>query len=428
MPPVCVWPARAGKDRHKMRVKTPNNFLIGSSLNLQAGFYHWLVSNVTDLHELGNRLVKAAEVAHAFRQVDRLEEIGLILSNLPIEEHRLIGQCYLGVCAYRKGGGHKGVLNEVVEKSQTYKAKALMTLAAVEASQNNFDSELAHFTKALKFADNLATFIEVSKGIAVVKAKEGYHRQALKDLEGLIPMLRYAKPNVYFDCLNSLAVELGEAGRIQEARNLSGIVVASPFAPRYPEWRETAQELSIKSYRSRLLSVPPYFEHAQAQSLPQPSAPNVVHVNFDSRRCAEESRQQPRNEQPKLPGSVHDFREYVQKSQRELEKTSRSNSHRRRISLITGLMKLILSKLDDGTLTIKMIHQLFDVLLADAIKVVGRTLSPSHIVVTIRTPGSRTRRGPRTRAEKIASIGRELFAGRPSDETLNEMLRLLRDD
>ncbi len=51
--------------------------------------------------------------------------------------------------------------------------------------------------------------------------------------------------------LNSYAVELGEAGRIEEAANISKIVLASPFAFAYPEWRETGQELALKGYKSR---------------------------------------------------------------------------------------------------------------------------------------------------------------------------------
>lgn len=378
---------------------------------------------MSNLQELGNRLVKAVEIAHAFRQADKVEEIGLILSNFPIKESRLIGQYYLGGYAWRKGEDAREIFEEVVEKSEMYKAKALMSLAAVEAVKGNFNEELKRLAESIKFSKDITTNIEILRGIAIVKAKEGYHRQALKDLEGLVPLLHYARPNVYFDCLNSLAVELGEAGRVEEARRLSGIVVASPFAARYPEWQETAQELAVKSYRSRLLSVPPYFEHVQAQPQPHPTASNVVHVDFDSRRDAEES------EQLKPPGSVHDFREYVQKTQRELEQTSqRLDPDRRRINLAMGLMQLILKKLDDGTLSIKMINQLFDVLLASAHKAPGRESSPSHIVVTIRTPGNRTRRGPKTRAEKKACIGRELFAGRPSNETLDKMLRLLRTE
>jgi hypothetical protein len=57
-------------------------------------------------------------------------------------------------------------------------------------------------------------------------------------------LLKFADPIVYYDYLNSLAVELGAAGRKYEARNIIRHVLASPFARAYPEWRGTADDLS----------------------------------------------------------------------------------------------------------------------------------------------------------------------------------------
>ena len=58
-----------------------------------------------------------------------------------------------------------------------------------------------------------------------------------------MPLARYSQPHLYFVYLNSLAVELGEAGRKYEARNIIRHVIASPFAFAYPEWRETGEDL-----------------------------------------------------------------------------------------------------------------------------------------------------------------------------------------
>jgi hypothetical protein len=51
------------------------------------------------------------------------------------------------------------------------------------------------------------------------------------------------------DYMNSFAVELCEAGRLEEAKNVSQIVLASPFAPAYPEWRETGEEIELRELR-----------------------------------------------------------------------------------------------------------------------------------------------------------------------------------
>jgi hypothetical protein len=58
------------------------------------------------------------------------------------------------------------------------------------------------------------------------------------------------QPYAYYDYLNTLAVELGELGRLDQARRTSEIAIASPFARAYPEWRETFEDIEAKSQRS----------------------------------------------------------------------------------------------------------------------------------------------------------------------------------
>ena len=107
----------------------------------------------------------------------------------------------------------------------------------------------------------------------VVKALEGDHRGALGDLEKMLPLVRIAsasQPYAYYDYLNSLAVELGEVGRLEEAKNVSRIVLASPFAPAYPEWRETHEEIEIRGWRASRSVV------AFTQGIPEAS--NIVRL------------------------------------------------------------------------------------------------------------------------------------------------------
>lgn len=190
-----------------------------------------------------------------FRELSRLEEVASMLCNLPIKEFRLIGQYYKGLHARRMGQNVSGVFEKVAEESRTYKARALMSLAAIEGRKGNYDGEHDYFTEALKTADNPSLIVEVSRCIAVVKAKEGFHPQSLKDLEKTSPLLRYANSHVRCQYYNSCAVELCEVGRLEEARNLSNIVLASPYVFAYPEWRETADDIALKAYRQSRSSV-----------------------------------------------------------------------------------------------------------------------------------------------------------------------------
>jgi hypothetical protein len=77
----------------------------------------------------------------------------------------------------------------------------------------------------------------------VLKSAEGFHNSALRDLENLEPLIGHVEPRLYFDYLNSYAIELGESGRKDEARSISRIVLLSPFIHAYPEWQETARDL-----------------------------------------------------------------------------------------------------------------------------------------------------------------------------------------
>jgi hypothetical protein len=55
-----------------------------------------------------------------------------------------------------------------------------------------------------------------------------------------------SQPRVYYDYMNSLGVELCLVGRLEEAKNVSQIAVASAFARAYPEWRETRNEITLR--------------------------------------------------------------------------------------------------------------------------------------------------------------------------------------
>jgi hypothetical protein len=116
-----------------------------------------------------------------------------------------------------------------------------------------------------------ATLYFTSRMSAVVKALEGDHRGALADLEKIFPLVRMAssqQPYAYYDYLNTLAVELCEAGRVEEARCASEIALASPFARAYPEWRETREEIELKGRCSSRSTV------AFAQRTPE--SPNLI--------------------------------------------------------------------------------------------------------------------------------------------------------
>jgi tetratricopeptide (TPR) repeat protein len=232
-----------------MSVKVANNRFI--TYSFRSGFYQQILSDIVTLPGLGNLLIREAETAQILRQTEKLEETSIILSHFPLKDLRIIGHYYQGLSAYRRGEDARSIFERVAEQSKVYRAKALMSLAAVEAKDERYEHELNYFNQALKHTNNPSVIIEALRCIAVVKAKEGFHKSAVKDLENLFPLMRVADPNYYYQYLNSLAVELGEVGRIEEALKVCQITLASPYAFAYPEWRETGQDLALRGYKSR---------------------------------------------------------------------------------------------------------------------------------------------------------------------------------
>jgi hypothetical protein len=232
-----------------MTVNTAANRFIVSPLHAQ--FYQQLIGSSVGFHELGAKLVRYAEHCYIFRKVERAEETARLLINIPLRQYQLIGQYYLGWCEYVRGFDVKSAFEHIAEYAPLqYRARAMHTLAALAARGSDSVSELRWIVESMKVSPSLEGF----RGMAIMKAREGFHNSSIKDLETCMPFARYADPLSYYDYLNSYAVELSEAGRLYEARNISRIVLASPFAPAYPEWRDTAEDL--KPANRSFISVP----------------------------------------------------------------------------------------------------------------------------------------------------------------------------
>jgi hypothetical protein len=228
--------------------------------------------------ELGNSLVRYAEHAHAFRQVELVRETAEMLCGLPLKQYQTIGQYYLAWCDRKNGDTAVSSLESLADTAPAkYRARAMHVLATIAARKEDNEAEFRWLTESLRLYPSVEGF----RGLAVLKAREGFHVSALKGLENLVPIIRHAESLEYYDFLNSYAFELGEAGRRDEARNVSRLVLASPFAYAYPEWQETAEELKPPNrsfvvpdpsppHMGKLLSMP-VVEQAKPQRLDRPA-------------------------------------------------------------------------------------------------------------------------------------------------------------
>jgi tetratricopeptide (TPR) repeat protein len=224
---------------------------------------------MTSIEELGNGVIREIKAAHAFRHTEKVKELAGVLINLPLKEYQLIGQYYTVWAEGRERKYSTESLERIIEETTTFKTKAMFSLAAFEGYQGRVDTSLYYYTQALKTSPSASDYIVLTRSIAALKSSEGFHKSALRDLENLLPIIRHAEPQVYFDYLNSYAVELGEAGRKNEARNIIKHVLASPFAFAYPEWFETAAELKPAN-RSFLVPDPSPARMGMLLRMPQP--------------------------------------------------------------------------------------------------------------------------------------------------------------
>ena len=236
------------------------------------GFYQLIALGLHTkqiLTGLGDRLVAMAERAHAFRQMDKLEELSRVLatSSLP-KQYEAVGRYYQALSIQRFGHGNVEQAAQLLERvavnaPSRYRLKALVSLGANSVHRAEYRLASSYYCDAGSFASSQRLYdphaVVVSpKDMAVIRSLEGDHRGALALLEDLFPLahaMRAVEPHVYYDYLNSLAVELCAVGRLEEARNASRIVLASPFAGAYPEWRETHDEIQLRGYRSSRATV-----------------------------------------------------------------------------------------------------------------------------------------------------------------------------
>lgn len=187
--------------------------------------------------------------------MDAVEQASQIMLALPIADQlEGIAKYYQALSNWRRGdvSTARRSLEAVAEESTPqYRARALQIIGLTYHDRGEIDTALSFYIAAGKASGNcdFLTQVESHRMIAVIRSCHGDHSRALEHLERLFPAVNAASkafPVLYYDYLNSLAVELGEVGRVTEAEGALSIALASPFAAAYPEWAETRDEIAAK--------------------------------------------------------------------------------------------------------------------------------------------------------------------------------------
>jgi len=356
-----------------MQIATSNSlFLMDSSLSRSAHvltfikrgeFYQQIAQELIKdryakeaLLSLGERLVVLAHSAYACRQMDVVEQLSQILLHLPLpSEFRNIALYYQAFCIKRKGRFDEAqtLFECVAEKGPPkYRARAMIALGSVAFDSGDFKTALSLYgegcstTTQSKVFDPLAA-VYAQHTLALLKSIDGDHPRALKNLEALYPLARavgLSYPPIYYNYLNSLAVEMIEVGRIEEAQGISRIVLATPYASAYPEWQETRDDLALKGYKASQTFVSLHHNLKPRKNLLHLP---VIKPDSDLRKSFNNAFQQ--------PGSVTNIQEWKSKMVKEPNDKSIPEDATDK-DLFLRLMELVAKR----DLTTKQLHQVID--------------------------------------------------------------------
>lgn len=241
-PPGLVCPASAPPERQRTITDTARQ--VFTFLNISNSFQDELWAR---------RLIAMADVAYSQKRNDELQVFGQLLELN--KRHKFIGTYYRGLAVLRSGSGDLNHAQQLLEQASEYapvlyRARAILSLGAVEGYRGNISAELPHYERVQRIEQaDYYTRIEASRAVALIHSLAGDHRRAVKQLEALHPLVRHfarVNPRLYFDLLNSLAVEYAECGRIEEAEAAIRPVIISPLAQSVGEYRETAAEIAAQ--------------------------------------------------------------------------------------------------------------------------------------------------------------------------------------
>ena len=216
------------------------------------------------LADFATRLASMADHAYLIREFEFVGYAGQLLLSLPLSRQaESMGHYYRALGLRRSARGDIARADSMFEQvadnaSSQYRARGMLALGTNSVAVGDCRTAMSFYREVVRILTrnrifDPMSFYVASRMTAVVRAVEGDHRGAIADLERMFPLVRMAssiRPYAYYDYLNTLAVELAETGRLEEARNASQIALASPFAGAYPDWRDTRDEIELRGWRA----------------------------------------------------------------------------------------------------------------------------------------------------------------------------------
>lgn len=183
-----------------------------------------------------------------------------------------IGLYFAGLACFANGQGDAAIARQLFERAlryapSLYQQRILLSLAHLDYQDRDY-TRWACSCERLSCGDDPYSVLESRRALAIARARDGSHWQALNRLEALYPLVMQSTSLLHttrMDYLNSLAVELNATGQQDEARKVIHPVKESPFIRSYPEWSETVNEVEQQRKSQVVVQFPAVDRPAQVR-------------------------------------------------------------------------------------------------------------------------------------------------------------------
>jgi tetratricopeptide (TPR) repeat protein len=125
-------------------------------------------------------------------------------------------------------------------------SNSLIALSGIASINGQEDESLDLLRLAMDAGRSPFSIAQAQTALSLALSEQGEHAEALRVLmgiEGAVRMIGTAFPVYLADYYNSLAVELGQSGKVTEALHFSNLALAHQDKVIYPEWVETNREI-----------------------------------------------------------------------------------------------------------------------------------------------------------------------------------------
>jgi tetratricopeptide (TPR) repeat protein len=227
---------------------------------LQNRYQRILLPIITASHRLdglkkaAHQLEHIAKTAFRTRQIELLDHVTRLMQGLALPGQEIVSAYYRAHYIKQRGRytEARALFQRVAERgAPSYRARALQCIGATYYHIGNIDEAVSFCVLADRVASQDDSLVKLRSHWMIANARvvQEDHRHALRmfrSLEPVVTWLSVGHPSLQGDFLNDIAFALGEAGRIEEGLQLVRVALSSPYAPRFPHWAETKNELEAK--------------------------------------------------------------------------------------------------------------------------------------------------------------------------------------